>query len=140
MIKLTKEELEVLGENKDAIAQLLVRKAILNEMKTKEYTEEEKKYLEEMKINMEIEFYLNSIAQKTVQVFDYELLEVYKNNAELLKDKNTVEVYPQLQQALFNQKLGEEKVKVINELVEKYKINDILKEYVKIEEPEENKE
>ena len=140
MIKLTKEELEVLGENKDAIAQLLVRKAILNEMKTKEYTEEEKKYLEEMKINMEIEFYLNSIAQKTVQIFDYELLEVYKNNAELLKNKNTVDVYPQLQQALFNQKLGEEKVKVLNELVEKYKINDILKEYVKIEEPEESKE
>lgn len=140
MIKLTKEELEVLGENKDAIAQLLVRKAILNEMKTKEYTEEEKKYLEEMKINMEIEFYLNSIAQKTVQIFDYELLEVYKNNAELLKDKNTVDVYPQLQQAVFNQKLGEEKVKVLNELVEKYKINDILKEYVKIEEPEESKE
>lgn len=141
MIKLTKEELEVLGENKDAIAQLLVRKAILNEMKTKEYTEEEKKYLEEMKINMEIEFYLNSIAQKTVQIFDYELLEVYKNNAELLKDKNTVDVYPQLQQALFNQKLGEEKVKVINRIVEKYRINDLLKEYIPIEElkQEENK-
>ena len=136
MIKLTKEELEVLGENKDAIAQLLVRKAILNEMKTKEYTEEEKKYLEEMKINMEIEFYLNSIAQKTVQIFDYELLEVYKNNAELLKDKNTVDVYPQLQQAVFNQKLGEEKVKVINEIVEKYKINDVLKEYIKLEKEE----
>ena len=127
MIKLTKKELETLGENKDAIAQLLVRKAIL----------------EEMKLNMEIEFYLNSIAQKTVQIHDYELLEVYKNNAELLKDKNTVEVYPQVQQALFNQKLGEEKVKVINEIVEKYKINDVLKEYIKVEESakkeEENK-
>ena len=32
MIKLTKKELETLGENKDAIAQLLVRKAILAEM------------------------------------------------------------------------------------------------------------
>lgn len=143
MIKLTKKELETLGENKDAIAQLLVRKAILEEMGKKEYTEEEKKYLEEMKLNMEIEFYLNSIAQKTVQIYDYELLEVYKNNAELLKDKNTVEVYPQVQQALFNQKLGEEKVKVINEIVEKYKINDVLKEYIKVEESakkeEENK-
>ncbi|BBA49919.1 hypothetical protein FV113G1_02660 [Fusobacterium varium] len=139
MIKLTKKELETLGENKDAVAQLLVRKAILAEMENKEYTEEEKKYLEEMKLSMEIEFYLNSIAQKTVQIYDYELLEVYKNNTELLKDKNTVEVYPQLQQALFNQKLGEEKVKVINGLVEKYKINDILKEYVKIEEPIEEK-
>ncbi|BBA52946.1 hypothetical protein FV113G1_32970 [Fusobacterium varium] len=136
MIKLTKKELEALGENKDAVAQLLVRKAILAEMENREYTEEEKKYLEEMKLNIEIEFYLNSIAQKTVQVYDYELLEVYKNNTELLKDKNTVEVYPQLQQALFNQKLGEEKVKVINGLVEKYKINDILKEYIKVEEPE----
>ena len=131
MIKLTKKELEALGENKDAIAQLLVRKAILEEMEKKEYTEEEKKYLEEMKLNMEIE---------TVQIHDYELLEVYKNNAELLKDKNTVEVYPQLQQALFNQKLGEEKVKVINEIVEKYKINDVLKEYIKVEESEKKEE
>ena len=139
-IKLTKEEIEKLGENKDGIAQLLVRKAILAEMENKKYTEEEKKYLEEMKINIEVEFYLNSIAQKAVQIYDYELLEVYKNNSELLKDKNTVEIYPQLQQALFNKKLGEEKVKVINELVEKYKINDVLKEYVKIEEPIEKTE
>lgn len=138
-IKLTKEELKRLNGNKDGIAQLLVRKAILTEMENKEYTEEEKKYLEEMKINMEIEYYLNSIAQKTVQIYDYELLEVYKNNAELLKDKNTVEIYPQLQQALFNQKLGEEKVKVINEIVEKYKINDILKEYIPLEEKKEEK-
>ena len=133
-IKLTKEEIEKLGGNKDGIAQLLVRKAILAEMEKKKYTEEEKKYLEEMKINIEVEFYLNSIAQKSVQIYDYELLEIYKNNTEVLKDKNTVEIYPQLQQALFNQKLGEEKVKVINEIVEKYKINKILKEYIKPEE------
>ncbi len=138
-IKLTKEELKRLNGNKDGIEQLLVRKAILTEMENKEYTEEEKKYLEETKLNIEIEYYLNSIAQKTVQIYDYELLEVYKNNAELLKDKNTVEIYPQLQQALFNQKLGEEKVKVINEIVEKYKINDILKEYIPLEEKKEEK-
>ena len=139
-IKLTKEELKKLNGNKDGIAQLLVRKAILTEMENKEYTEEEKKYLEDMRLNIEIEYYLNSIAQKTVQIYDYELLEVYKNNAELLKDKNTVEVYPQLQQALFNQKLGEEKVKVINEIVEKYKINDLLKEYIPISTEEVKKE
>ncbi|MHD0316390.1 hypothetical protein [Fusobacterium sp. THCT1E2] len=132
-IKLTKEEIEKLGGNKDGIAQLLVRKAIITEMEKKEYTEEEKKYLEDMKLNIEIEFYLNSIAQKSVQIYDYELLEIYKNNTEVLKDKNTVEIYPQLQQALFNQKLGEEKVKVINEIVEKYKINNVLKEYIKPE-------
>lgn len=134
MIKLTEKELENVRENKDAIAQLLVRKAILNEMKEKKYTAEEEKHLEELKLNMEIEFYLTTIAQNNITISDYELLEVYKNNSELLKDKNTVEIYPQLQQALFNKKLGEEKVKVINEIVEKYKINDVLKEYIKPEE------
>ena len=139
-IKLTKEELKKLNGNKDGIAQLLVRKAILAEMENKEYTEEEKKYLEEMRLNMEIEYYLNSMAQKTVQIYDYELLEVYKNNAEFLKDKNTMDIYPQLRQALFNQKLGEEKVKVINGIVEKYKINDLLKEYTPISTEEVKKE
>lgn len=128
-IKLTKEEIEKLGENKDGIAQLLVRKAILAEMEKKKYTEEEKKYLEEMKINIEVEFYLNSIAQKAVQIYDYELLEVYKNNTEILKDKTIMEVYPQLQQALINQKINEGKLVAINEIIEKHKLNEILKEY-----------
>ena len=122
MIKLTEKELENVRENKDAIAQLLVRKAILNEMK-------EKKYLEELKLNMEIEFYLTTIAQNNITISDYELLEVYKNNTEILKDKTIMEVYPQLQQALINQKINEGKLVAINEIIEKHKLNEILKEY-----------
>ncbi len=130
MIKLTEKELENIKENKDAIAQLLVKKAILNEMKEKDYNEEEKKYLEELKTNMEIEFYLTSIAQKDVNISDYELLEMYKNNSEALKDKTITDVYPQLQQALINKKINEKKLGVINEIIEKHKLNEILKEYI----------
>ena len=130
MIRLTEKELESVRENKDAVAQLLVRKAILTEMEAKEYSEEEKKYLEELKLNMEIEFYLGTLAQKNITISDYELLEVYKNNAEVLKDKNITEIYPQLQQSLINQKIGEEKLVIINSIVEKYNLNEILKEYI----------
>lgn len=129
MIKLTEKELENVRENKDAIAQLLVRKAILNEMKEKKYTAEEEKHLEELKLNMEIEFYLTTIAQNNITISDYELLEVYKNNTEILKDKTIMEVYPQLQQALINQKINEGKLVAINEIIEKHKLNKILKEY-----------
>ncbi|AVQ29377.1 hypothetical protein C4N20_15175 [Fusobacterium ulcerans] len=129
MIKLTEKELENVRENKDAIAQLLVRKAILNEMKEKKYTAEEEKHLEELKLNMEIEFYLTTIAQNNITISDYELLEVYKNNTEILKDKTIMEVYPQLQQALINQKINEGKLVAINEIIEKHKLNEILKEY-----------
>lgn len=130
MIKLTEKELENIKENKDAIAQLLVKKAILNEMKEKDYNEEEKKYLEELKTNVEIEFYLTSIAQNDVNISDYELLEIYKNNSEALKDKTITDVYPQLQQALINKKINEKKLGVINEIIEKHKLNEILKEYI----------
>ncbi|WP_130890611.1 hypothetical protein LIY46_06895 [Fusobacterium varium] len=130
MIRLTEKELESVKENKDAVAQLLVRKAILAEMEAKEYNEEEKKYLEELKLNMEIEFYLGTLAQKNITISDYELLEIYKNNAEVLKDKNITEIYPQLQQSLINQKIGEEKLVIINSIVEKYNLNETLKEYI----------
>ena len=43
MIRLTEKELKNVKENKDAIAQLLVKKAILNEIKEKKYNDEEKK-------------------------------------------------------------------------------------------------
>ena len=130
MIKLTEKELENIKENKDAIAQLLVKKAILNEIKEKKYNEEEKKYLEELKMNMEIEFYLTSAAQNDITISDYELLEIYKNNSEALKDKTVIEVYPQLQHALINKKINEKKLGVINEIIEKHKLNEILKDYI----------
>ena len=53
MIRLTEKELKNVKENKDAIAQLLVKKAILNEIKEKKYNDEEKKSLEELKTNIE---------------------------------------------------------------------------------------
>lgn len=136
MIRLTEKELNNVKENKDAIAQLLVKKAILNEIKEKKYNDEEKKSLEELKTNIEIEFYLTSIAQNNITISNYEILEIYKNNSETLKDKPVAEIYPQLQQALINKKVNENKLGVINEIIERYKVNEILKEYV----GEDNKE
>ena len=136
MIRLTEKELKNVKENKDAIAQLLVKKAILNEIKEKKYNDEEKKSLEELKTNIEIEFYLTSIAQNNITISNYEILEIYKNNSETLKDKPVAEIYPQLQQALINKKVNENKLGVINEIIERYNVNEILKEYV----GEDNKE
>ena len=129
MVKLNPVEIEQANGNTNVMAQILVNKAIMMEMAKREFTEEEKAQLEVMKKNMEVEFFLNILAQKNIVIADHEILELYKNNSEALKDKNMVEVFPQLRQALFNQKLGEAKVSVINSFIEQYKLNDILKEY-----------
>ena len=129
MLKLDPVEIEQANGNPNVMAQMLVSKAIMAERAKREFTNEEKAQLEIMKKNMEVEFFLNILAQKDIVIADHEILELYKNNAEALKDKNMVEVFPELRQALFNQKLGEAKVNVINGFIEQYKLNDILKEY-----------
>lgn len=128
-IVLTPVEIEQANGNSNVLAQMLVSKAIMAEMAKREFTPEEKAQLEIMKKNMEVEFFLNILAQQKITIADHEILEVYKNNAEALKDKNMVEVFPQLRQALFNQKLGEAKVGIINGFIEQYKLNDIVKQY-----------
>lgn len=133
MVKLSQDEVTRVNGNEDAIAQLLIKKAILEEIAKKDYTEEEKRVIEDVKTNAEIEFYLNSIAQNNITMYDYELLELYKENIAAFKDRSVEEATAQLKQVLFNKKLGEEKAKIINSLIEKYELNDIIKTYIKKE-------
>jgi hypothetical protein len=130
MIRLNEVELEEIKNNPDAIAQLLVRKAIEEEIILKPFSEEQEKILENIKKNVEIEFFLNLSAEDKITVTDIEILEVYRNNIAALKDRKVEEIFPQLKQSVFNQKLGAEKANIVNELVKKYDLNTILKEYV----------
>lgn len=127
-IILTQEELKELKDD-NLKAQLLVKKAVLNEMEKSKLTEEEIKKLNELKQNLEMEFFLEIQAAKKIQIKDYEVLELYKKNADNLKDADIVEVFPQLQQALYIQKLADGKKEVINSIIEEYKLNDELKKY-----------
>jgi hypothetical protein len=129
VIELSPQELVQAKGDPNVMASMLVSKAIVVEMSKREFTGEEKVQLEIAKKNLEIEFFLNILAQKDIKIEDHEILKIYQENAETLKDKNMVEIFPQLRQALFNQKLGEAKVKVINSFIEQYKLNDVLKEY-----------
>lgn len=128
-IELTKEEIEKTKDNSNAAAGLLVRKAVLKEMAEYKYTEEEKKELEEIKKNVEIEYFLNRQGIKSAKVDDTEVLQVYQNNIDKLKDADIVKVMPEIKEKMLMQRAGEEKIKYMNSLVEKYKLNDELKKY-----------
>ncbi|MGF6905670.1 hypothetical protein [Fusobacterium sp. PH5-44] len=130
MIKLDSIELEKVKGNANSVAQALVKKAIEEEMKIRPFSEEELGALSEMKKNVEIEYFLNLLAQNKITVSEVEILEAYKNNLAAFGDKNVTEIYSQLHQLVFNQKLGAEKATIVNNLVSKYGLNDVLKEYV----------
>ena len=128
-ITLTEQEIKDTQKNSNAAAQLLVRKAILKEMNDVKYNEEEKKELEELKKNLELEYFLNKKAMETTAVDDMEVLQVYQNNIDKLKEGDIVEILPQLKNQMLLQRREEEKVKYMNSLVEKYDLNGELKKY-----------
>lgn len=128
-ITLTEQEAKDTAENSNAAAQILVRKAILQEMRGVKYSEDEKKELEELKKNIEIEYFLNKKAMETANVDDMEVLQVYQNNIDKLKEGDIVTILSQLKNQMLLQRREEEKVKYMNSLVEKYDLNNELKKY-----------
>lgn len=128
-ITLTQEEVKEAENNSNIGAQILVRKAILKEMSRVKYTEEEKKELEEIKKNVEIDYFLNKKAMETTKVDDMEVLQVYQNNADKLKNTDITIILPQLKEQMILQRREDEKVKYMNTLVEKYNLNEELKKY-----------
>lgn len=105
-ITLTEQEAKDTAENSNAAAQILVRKAILQEMRGVKYSEDEKE-LEELKKNVEIEYFLNKKAMETANVDDMEVLQVYQNNIDKLKEGDIVTILPQLKKSdAFTKKRG----------------------------------
>lgn len=128
-LSLTKEELATVGNNFNAAASLLVKKAVEKEMSTYQYTTEEKQELDKAIENLKLEFFLNRVASKNTVVNDVEVLQIYKDNADKLKDSDIIKVLPEIKEKLFLQRVSEEKVKYMNSLVTKYDLNNILKKY-----------
>lgn len=123
-LSLTKEGLATIGNNSNAAASLLVKKAVEKEMSTYQYTTEEKQELDKAIENLKLEFFLNRVASKNTVVNDVEVLQIYKDNADKLKDSDIIKVLPEIKQ-----RVSEEKVKYMNSLVTKYDLNNILKKY-----------
>ena len=139
-INLTQEEVNSTDGNANLGAQLLVRKAVLKEMEANKYTPEEEKELNSAIENLKLEFFLNRTASKNVTISDEEVLATYKENGEKLKNADIEVVFPQIKEKIFFYKVNNEKINYMNSLVEKYRLNDKIKEYYKpVEEAQEVK-
>lgn len=128
-VELTPIEITKLNGDSNKGAELLIREAILNDMTKYNYTLEEKEALKENKENLEIEFYMNRLAVKKVNVSDEEVLAIYNANKDKLKDIKMEIALPQIREQLFLQKVNNEKINYINSLIEKNQLNDKIKLY-----------
>lgn len=128
-IELTQDEVKNIGDNKNLGANLLVQKAVEKEMENYKYSELEENVLKNTIEQVKKEYFLNNISSKKVIVTDEEVLKVYQENAEKLKNLKVEEALPLIKYQLTLAKTNVEKVKYLNSLVEKYNLNEKLKEY-----------
>lgn len=128
-VELTPKEISQIGENSNQGAEILVRKAIIKEMSEYKYTPEEKKMLDEALENLEIEFFLNRVSVKRVNLTDEQVLSIYEANKEQLKNIKPEIALPQIKEQLILQQANREKINYINSLVEKYQLNEKFKTY-----------
>lgn len=128
-INLTEEELKETKDNPTMGAQVLVRKALLSEAEKEKYTDAEKKDLDFLKKNVEIEYFLNKKAGENINVSDAEVLKVYDQNKEKLKNVTKEQAIPYLKEQIFLSKREGEKTDYINAVIVDYNLNNKLLEY-----------
>lgn len=129
VISLNSAELKDIKNNFEEIRLSLVRKSVLKEMEGIKYSKEEKEYLENLKKETDIEFFLNKKAMEKVKVEDEKVLEIYHQNIDSLKEFNINEALIQIKNELTKQQVYLEKIEYVNSLMEKYNIEETAKKY-----------
>ncbi|MHD0318796.1 hypothetical protein [Fusobacterium sp. THCT1E2] len=123
-ITLTDKEKQL---NKDEIAKILVYKALVIEADNAQYTPEEIESIKKAQENLKVNYFVERELKSKTAVTDKEVQDYYEKNKERYNDKTLEETLPLLYQNLANEKFTKAQVDYYNSVIEKYKLNDILK-------------
>ena len=123
----TKEEKEIIKDDPNLAAQILVRKAVVKELAHTEFTSEEKKNLELVKEEAAINFFLQNKLGKNIQVSQEEVVNFYNENKNVMNERKLEEIAESIANTILVRKQNEALASYYNSLVDKYKLNDILK-------------
>lgn len=122
--------------NKDEIAKILIHKALIEEAGIAEFTTEEQKEIKRLQSEIKVKYFLERELKTKILITDKELQEYYETNKSRFEDKSMEETIPLLYQNLTNEKYTKALIDYYNFLIDKYKLNDVLKKEGIIEKEE----
>ncbi|BBA51083.1 hypothetical protein [Fusobacterium varium] len=123
-ITLTEKEKQ---KDKDEVARILVYKALLEEVKKAEFSPEELENIQIAQNQIKINYFIERELKNKTQITDEEAADFYKRHKEQFDDKPLEEMLPILYKSLAVEKYNQAQVEYYNSIIEKYKLNDILK-------------
>ncbi len=128
-VEITKEEILFSKGNPDVIKSIIIGKIIERKIKEADFEKKEKNNIEIIESNVYINYYLDLQVRKNVVVTQEEISNIYESERGKLGNITPNSAYSQIANGLLNNKVNEERTKIVNTIAEEYKIEDLVKEY-----------
>lgn len=127
-IEFTKEEILYSNGDGTILRIMMTNKVILEKAEKIGFIKDNKKILETIENNVLVNYYIDSEVRKVVRVTQEEIQNEYNNQKENLKNIPLDQAYQQVTNNLLMTRATEERIKIINEISRKYKVEDVVKE------------
>ena len=125
-VEITKEEILFSKGNPEVIKGKIIEEKI----KDTEFEKNEEDNLKIIEGNVYINYYLDLQVRKNVVVTQEEVVSIYEAEKGKLGNITPNDAYNQITNGLLNNKVNEEKIKIVNKISEEYKIEDLVKEFL----------
>ena len=132
-IEITKKEILFSKGDAEVLKTLIVGKIISKKMADEKFEEQNKKDLEIIKDNVYVNYYLDLQVRKNVKVTQEEIAEIYENEKAKLGNVTPNSAYQQIANGLLNTRAIEERNKLVNKIIEDYKVDEVAKKYTEAE-------
>ena len=127
-VEFTKEEILYSNGDGTILRIMMTNKVILEKAEKIGFIKDNKKILETIENNVLVNYYIDSEVRKVVRVTQEEIQNEYNNQKENLKNIPLDQAYQQVTNNLLMTRATEERIKIINEISRKYKVEDVVKE------------
>lgn len=128
---LSNDEVKYMSNNSVRITAKYFDKIMLEEMKKEDFFTAEADELEEIKDKVQINYYIEKSLTGKVNVTEDEVKNFHEMNKESFLNFTIADAYTQIYNFLFQQKINNDRLEIMKKVVDKYKLNDIIKEYDK---------
>ena len=100
-------------------------------MKKEDFFTAEADEIEEIKDKVQINYYIEKSLSGKVNVTEDEVKNFHEMNKESFLNFTIADAYTQIYNFLFQQKINNDRLEIMKKVVDKYKLNDIIKDYDK---------
>ena len=134
-VTLSKEDVLFTKGDPNLIKAILLISVLNENAKQDNFFNDFNEEIELLKKDARLNYYLNKLIEEKAIVSKQEVIdtmqEISKNNFEAVKNYSQEELFHNVGNTMLNQKVLEVRDEIINKIVVDFKIDDIVKEYVK---------